>query len=268
MQRKGRNHTASSLEPRLQLVGRRQALPAGSGVGTLPAVPGTVESTDDESLRQHAWLNVLEASQHLSTSKVIYGLLIKRWLDVVGASLLLICLAPLLVVVTLLIRVSSPGPAIYRQQRIGKDGEPFVIYKFRTMTPDRRQRNEPISGPDRRRRHKTEHDPRVTRLGRFLRQTSIDELPQLFNVLRGEMSFIGPRPEMPKIVEQYEDWQHRRHIVRPGLSGWWQISGRSDRPMHENTELDIYYVAHQSFSLDLYIFLQTFRALFRRDGAF
>ncbi len=118
------------------------------------------------------------------------------------------------------------------------------------------------------RSRKARNDPRVTRVGRFLRRTSLDELPQLFNVLRGDMSLVGPRPELPEIVATYEAWQHDRHRVLPGLSGWWQIHGRSDKPMHQHTELDIYYVSHVSFLLDVYILLRTLVVVIAGRGAF
>jgi lipopolysaccharide/colanic/teichoic acid biosynthesis glycosyltransferase len=234
-------------------------------LSALPLAP--VSSASAEKI-QSDWLALLAASQTQPMSKVLYNLALKRWFDVIAASLLLAVLAPLLALIALVMRIQSPGPAMYRQTRIGKHGEPFTIYKFRTMIPDRRGQRKPFDGEDRRKRHKTARDPRVTAAGQFLRRTSIDELPQLVNILRGDMSFIGPRPELPEIVMRYEDWQHQRHLVTPGLSGWWQVEGRSDLPMHENTGLDIYYVAHQSDMLDLKIVLRTFRALVSRGGAF
>lgn len=216
----------------------------------------------------NAWLAFLATAPKQPLSKVLYSLVLKRVLDVLAASILLLFLAPLLAIVALLIRLESSSEVIYRQPRVGRDGKLFTIYKFRTMIPDRRQRSVPIPIEDRRQRHKTERDPRVTRIGRFLRRSSIDELPQLVNILKGDMSFVGPRPEMPQIVERYEDWQHQRHLVTPGLSGWWQVMGRSDLPMHEHTDLDIYYVVNQSLLLDAKIVLRTFKALLSRGGAF
>jgi lipopolysaccharide/colanic/teichoic acid biosynthesis glycosyltransferase len=136
------------------------------------------------------------------------------------------------------------------------------------MIPDRRRNNLPYDGPERRIRHKSRTDPRVTRLGKLLRSTSIDELPQLVNVLLGDMSLVGPRPELPAIVAGYAPWQHQRHLVRPGITGWWQVRGRSDFPMHEHTELDIYYVAHKSLWFDLRILFETVRTVLVRSGAF
>jgi lipopolysaccharide/colanic/teichoic acid biosynthesis glycosyltransferase len=201
----------------------------------------------------------------------------KRVLDVLIAAGLLVLLLPLLAVIALAVKLSSPGPVLYLQPRIGRGGQPFDMLKFRTMGPDRRHHaiGPPLGVGERRRYHKTRdagRDPRVTRVGRILRRTSLDELPQLWNVLVGEMSLIGPRPEMPYLVEQYQPWQHARHLVRPGITGWWQVN-RSDhwlegQLMHEATELDLYYVQHQSPRLDLEILLRTFGAVVRGSGAY
>lgn len=198
----------------------------------------------------------------------LYCRVLKRWLDAVGALCLLVVFSPLLAVIALAIWVTSGRPIIFRQTRIGQYGRPFVVYKFRTMRPDRRRRQQPYHGPERRKRHKTAHDPRVTPVGRFLRRTSLDELPQLINVLRGDMSLVGPRPELPDIVARYEPWQHERHLVRPGLTGWWQVQSRGDQLMHERTDLDVYYVRNQSFRLDLEILIRTIPSLVSRAGAF
>ena len=215
-----------------------------------------------------AWYTFLEIDQQLSAARVLYAARLKRLLDVTFASVLLLALAVPLAIVALIIWLDSRGAVLYKQERIGRFGVPFTVYKFRTMIDDRRNADLPFVGTDRRRRHKSERDPRVTRAGHYLRRASIDEWPQLLNVLRGDMSFIGPRPELPRIVDGYAPWQHRRHLVRPGMSGWWQIHGRSNRPMHENTELDLYYVSNLSFRLDVHIFLRTFRAVISRSGAF
>lgn len=197
-----------------------------------------------------------------------YCLVFKRWFDFSAAALLLVVLSPLLLISALAVRISSGGPVIFRQTRIGKDGMPFVMYKFATMIRDRRVRRLSYIGPERRVRHKTEDDPRVTGLGRLLRRTSIDELPQLVNVLRGEMSLVGPRPELPEIVRNYQSWQHQRHRVRPGMTGWWQVQGRKIQPMYEHTDLDIYYVVNQSAWLDVKILWGTFPLVIWRYGAF
>ena len=197
-----------------------------------------------------------------------YCLVFKFWFDLAAAALLLLLLSPLLLAVALAVRICSGSPVIFRQTRIGKDGRPFVMYKFVTMVKDRRVRVAPYSGRERRLRHKTEGDPRVTGLGLLLRRTSIDEFPQLINVLRGEMSLVGPRPELPEIVSRYQPWQHQRHRVRPGLSGWWQVHGRKIQPMYEHTDLDIYYVMNQSLWLDLKILWRTLPLVIWRYGSF
>ncbi len=234
-----------------------------SAAGHLRVIPEPVARAQPD-----AWLTYLDVADDISVKRVVYLRWIKRGLDFVGALSLLIVLSPLILLILVAIQIESRGSAIFRQDRVGKNGSVFTIYKFRTMIPDRRDRQAPYTGEERRKRHKTPRDPRVTTVGAFLRRTSLDELPQLLNVLKGEMSFIGPRPELPSIVARYEPWQHERHLVRPGLSGWWQVTGRSDLPMHENTELDIYYVQYSAFILDLQIFFKTFGALIQRRGAF
>ena len=214
------------------------------------------------------WVTLLEAAQGQRRARLMYCLVFKRWFDVLMASLAVVALTPLLLIIALVIWFDTRGSVIYRQPRIGRYGRPFVMYKFRTMIPDRRQGTRPYGGPERRRAHKTTSDPRVTRTGRFMRRSSLDELPQLFNVLRGEMSLVGPRPELPEIVRNYEPWQHRRHLVLPGITGWWQTHGRSDLMMHEHTELDIYYIENISLGMDIRILLRTLRTFAPQSGAF
>ena len=196
----------------------------------------------------------------------IYDRVGKRLVDVLLTSVVLLIVAPVCIILALVIRLDSPGSAIFRQVRVGKGGRRFTVYKFRTMVDGAGLRL--VKGADGRWRHKTPDDPRITRVGRFLRRTSLDELPQLINVLRGEMSLVGPRPELPEIVGRYEAWQHRRHLVRPGVTGWWQVQGRSDLPMHEHTDLDLYYVEHLSPKLDAQILLRTIRVVLSGLGAF
>lgn len=224
----------------------------------------------DVTTGQHTWIRTLQAlEQGPFVSRLMYTEGIKRLLDMIMATILLVLLAPVGLMIALAIKLEHRTPCvIFRQTRIGRHGRPFVIYKFCTMIADRRKDQQPFGGPFRRVAHKTPNDPRVTRVGRFLRSTSLDEIPQLINILRGEMSFVGPRPELPTIVAGYEDWQHMRHLVTPGLTGWWQVHGRSSRPMHENTDLDMYYVVNQSFRLDLAIMLRTIGVVVSRKGAF
>jgi len=215
-----------------------------------------------------AWTTVLAHLPEVRLSRVAYVCIGKRCLDVALAAIALVCTSWLMALLALLVRLDSPGPAIFRQTRIGRGGKPFTVYKFRTMRVDPSGELRLFRTEDGRYVHKIKDDPRVTRVGRFLRRTSLDELPQLWNVLRGEMSLVGPRPELPQIVRCYEPWQHARHIVRPGITGWWQISGRSHLPMHEHTEYDLYYVEHLSFWLDVKILLRTLWITVRGVGAF
>jgi exopolysaccharide biosynthesis polyprenyl glycosylphosphotransferase len=217
---------------------------------------GTQESLDQlQSIWRRSWHR-------------LYAVFLKRAIDIIVASVALLLVSPLLIVVAVAIRMDSSGPALYRQRRVGRQGRVFTIYKFRTMINDPGQDLRMLKAPDGSLHHKVRNDPRITRLGAWLRRTSVDELPQLLNILVGHMSLIGPRPELVEIVRQYEPWQHRRHEVRPGLTGWWQISGRSNRPMHENTELDLYYVDHLSPGLDLKILIRTVVVVIKGLGAY
>jgi exopolysaccharide biosynthesis polyprenyl glycosylphosphotransferase len=184
--------------------------------------------------------------------------LVKRLLDVLIALLVLLLSWPLFLLIALAIRLDSRGPAIFGQQRVGQYGRRFTMLKFRTM-----HITQPV-----RIIAKQRHDPRVTQVGRWLRRTSLDELPQFINVLRGQMSVVGPRPEMPEYVEKYEWWQRKRFEVPQGITGWWQINGRADRPMFENIEDDLYYIRHYSLWLDLQIMLRTVWVVLTGRGAY
>lgn len=196
--------------------------------------------------------------------------LIKRMFDL-GIALVLIVLALLpMGIVTLLIKVDSEGPVFFRQQRVGENGRLFSMYKFRSMIAGADQMVDDVTEitADGRVLFKKADDPRVTRIGRFLRHTSLDELPQLFNVLKGDMSLVGPRPELPWLVGQYEPWQHKRLAVPQGMTGWWQINGRADKPLHLHTEEDLYYVQNYSLWMDIYILLKTPWVVARGKGAY
>jgi lipopolysaccharide/colanic/teichoic acid biosynthesis glycosyltransferase len=162
------------------------------------------------------------------------------------------------------IRLREGGPVFLSQKRVGENGRIFPMLKFRTMKPNARRPRQDSEGF----LHKRVDDPRVTRVGRFLRRTSLDELPQIWNVLKGEMSLVGPRPELPQLVERYQLWQRKRFAVPQGMTGWWQVNGRSDKPMHLHTEDDLYYVQNYSIGLDLFILLKTFWAVLSGRGAF
>jgi len=197
--------------------------------------------------------------------------LTKRTFDLVVAITALILLSPLLLLIALLIKLDSRGPVFFCQQRIGENGQSFRIIKFRTMGIDAEEHRDLlwVTRDDGKKVFlKRPDDPRITRLGHFLRRTSLDELPQLFNIIKGEMSLVGPRPELPDIVAQYEPWQRKRFAVPAGLTGWWQVNGRSDRPMHLHTEDDLYYIRNYSLFLDLLIIWRTVGAVIRGRGAY
>jgi exopolysaccharide biosynthesis polyprenyl glycosylphosphotransferase len=198
--------------------------------------------------------------------------LVKRLFDLVVGSISFLFLSPILLIIGLLIKLDSKGPIIFRQERVGENGRTFNMFKFRTMVPDADSHREEITeiNPQNGRIlfKKRRDDPRITRLGGFLRRTSLDELPQLFNVLLGNMSLVGPRPELPWLVEQYDLWQRKRFAVPQGMTGWWQVNGRSDKPLHLHTEDDLYYVQNYSIWMDIYILLKTPWVVLRGKGAY
>jgi lipopolysaccharide/colanic/teichoic acid biosynthesis glycosyltransferase len=197
----------------------------------------------------------------------VYVRVIKPLFDRAVALVVLLLTLPIMVACAIAVRVSLGPRIFFTQERIGQNGRRFYVYKFRTMQHDRRARRDTFEGEDRRKTHKSAADPRLTGVGRFLRKWSLDELPQLWNVLRGDMSIIGPRPELPLIVESYTEWEHARHKVKPGLTGLWQISARgTGRPMHEHVGVDIEYVAGISARLDARILARTPVALLTKRG--
>jgi lipopolysaccharide/colanic/teichoic acid biosynthesis glycosyltransferase len=202
-----------------------------------------------------------------------------RALDIAGAALLLILLSPVLAAIALAIRIDSPGGAIFRQRRIGRDFEPFTINKFRSMyagsgnDPHRTYVLELITngaapgGDGATRLYKLTGDQRVTRVGRWLRRASLDELPQLWNVLRGQMSLVGPRPSLPYETERYPQQWHRRFSVKPGITGLWQVSGRCELTWEQMIELDLAYVARRTVWLNVRILLRTVPVVVMGKGA-
>lgn len=196
--------------------------------------------------------------RHPASGYIRYG---KPLLDRLLAVLALLLLTPLIGVVAVVVYVHFGAPIIFGQQRMGRDGHIFTVYKFRSMRMDRRANRAGFDGLDRRLTHKSDADPRLTPVGRMLRKMSLDELPQLVNVLKGDMSLVGPRPELPEVVDRYyHDWQHRRHDVKPGITGLWQISQRGNGMMHEYVDLDLDYVDQASFATDMRILLRTIPA--------
>jgi len=186
----------------------------------------------------------------------------KRAIDLVVAAAALVALAPVMGAIALAVRISLGRGVLFRQTRVGKDGADFEMLKFRTMKPSRRVTQLEWNGPDRRVSHKTTEDPRHTRVGRFLRRMSLDELPQLINVLRGEMSLVGPRPEISSIVDRYRLREHPRHAVTPGMTGEWQITHRSTgAPLHQCFDSDLPYLTNVSLSNDVRVLARTVAVL-------
>lgn len=196
----------------------------------------------------------------------VYERWFKRGFDVVGAVALLVLLSPVMAAVAVVVWATLGSPVLFRQTRLTRDAREFQMLKFRTMRPDRRLEQQPFQGPDRRVSDKSRHDPRHTRLGRFLRQTSLDELPQLFNVLRGDMSLVGPRPERPHIAQRHGLVAHPRHTVRAGMTGPWQVSPYRPGAVHEHVDLDEDYVERLRLRTDAAIAASTVRAVLRRSG--
>jgi lipopolysaccharide/colanic/teichoic acid biosynthesis glycosyltransferase len=183
-----------------------------------------------------------------------------RALDLLVASLALVLGAPLLALAAILIKLESRGPVFYRQRRVGLAGEPFELWKLRTMVPGAESMGAGI--------YVVEGDPRITRTGRLLRRFSLDELPNLINVMRGEMAVVGPRPTVQEQVDRYTDRQRRRLEVKPGITGWAQVNGRTSLPWPERIELDVWYVEHRSLRLDLKILARTVRLLATGHGLY
>lgn len=196
--------------------------------------------------------------------------LFKRLFDISVSGFAILLTLPVMLAVAIAIKLDSPGPILFKQVRIGENGKPFKMFKFRSMVVNAEALQKSVNQVDANGNviHKTRNDPRVTRIGRIIRKTSVDELPQLLNVLFGDMSLVGPRPELAWIVENYQPWQHQRFDVPQGITGWWQVNGRSDKPCHLNTDQDIFYVKNYSFWLDIKILLMTVPALLKGKGAF
>ncbi|MDR3587459.1 MAG: sugar transferase [Desulfosporosinus sp.] len=200
-----------------------------------------------------------------------WQLVLKRLLDIVVAAILLVLLSPIWYVIVLWIRMDSPGPAIFKQTRVGLRGKPYTIYKFRTMIQNAdtimKARLEKVTDLENF-VFQEKDDPRITRSGRFLRKTSLDELPQLLNIFKGNMSLVGPRPEVMDIVKHYTAEQRRRHDVLPGVTGWAQVNGRGELTLGETLAYDLEYVRRWSFRLDLLILWKTLAVVFSGKGAY
>ena len=206
-----------------------------------------------------------------SKSSVEFSLyeVIKRLIDFVCSFLGVLILSPLFVIIAIIIKTTSKGPVFFSQKRVGKDGKEFDMYKFRSMVVNAEELKEKLaaqnemSGP----MFKMKDDPRVTKVGKFIRKTSIDELPQLWNVLKGDMSLVGPRPSLPKEVAQFEDWMHKRLEAKPGLTCYWQVSGRNNIDFEDWMKLDCKYVDERNTWVDIKLIFKTVGVLFGDKNA-
>jgi lipopolysaccharide/colanic/teichoic acid biosynthesis glycosyltransferase len=198
----------------------------------------------------------------------------KRYFDLIFSIFVLVLTSPIFLIVSFLIKITSKGPVFYKQKRLGKDGKIIEVYKFRTMVKDADRILEEMlnKNPDLKvefdKYFKLKNDPRVTTIGKLLRKTSLDELPQFINVIRGEMSVVGPRPVIQEELEYYGKYKEKLLSVNPGITGLWQVSGRADLPYSERVKLDMKYIDNKSFGLDLQILLKTFRVIFTGHGAY
>ena len=196
-------------------------------------------------------------------------LVIKRIIDVICALCGILLLIPVMIVVAIWIKLESKGAIFFKQERVGQNGKLFLMYKFRSMCTDaeylldKLQDKNEMSGP----MFKIKNDPRVTKAGKFIRKTSIDELPQLFNILRGEMSIVGPRPSLPKEVAQFTSFQKQRLVAKPGLTCYWQVRGRSDVSFEEWMEMDVQYIEERNTWIDISLIFMTMGVLFGDEGA-
>jgi exopolysaccharide biosynthesis polyprenyl glycosylphosphotransferase len=240
----------------------------GSGINLLVAPALTDIAGPRINIRPVSGLPLLQIAEPEFTGA---GRVLKRVMDVLGSLALLVVLSPVLLAVATAVRAHDGGPVLFRQTRIGRGGQPFTILKFRTMAIDAEDRLAALHAQN---DHgdggvlfKLRDDPRITSVGRHLRRFSLDELPQLLNVLRGQMSLVGPRPPLPSEVERYEQHVHRRLLVKPGMTGLWQVSGRSDLDWSETVRLDLYYVENWAVSLDIEILWKTLRAVIHGSGA-
>lgn len=199
-----------------------------------------------------------------------YQRMLKRAFDIFFGLFALILALPVMGLLALMILIEDGPPVLFRQKRVGENGRVFEMLKFRTMVRNAEEMQSQVEKRDLDGNliHKTKGDPRVTRIGRLLRRFSLDELPQFFNILAGTMSLVGPRPEMPYLVDKYQPWQRKRFAVPPGLTGWWQVSGRSDKPMHLHTEDDLYYIQNYSIWLDLQIIVRTIWVVLIGKGSY
>lgn len=194
---------------------------------------------------------------------------VKRGMDILGAIIGIILLSPVMIITAIAIKINSKGPIVFAQERVGKNGVTFKMYKFRSMVQDAeklltklKNQNE-MSGP----MFKMKEDPRITSVGKFIRRTSIDELPQFFNVLKGDMSLVGPRPNLPREVCKFDEWQKQKLVAKPGITCYWQVMGRNAIDFEDWMKLDIKYIKERSIALDIKLIFKTFFVLFGDENA-
>ena len=207
--------------------------------------------------------------EKINDKKVVYKA-IKRVFDIVFSLIGLVLLSPIFLIISVIIKLDSKGPVFFVHSRIGEKGKPIGIYKFRTMVnnaEDLIKKFTPEQKEEFERSYKLENDPRITKIGNFLRKTSLDELPQILNILKGELSIIGPRPIIQAELEKYEENKEKFLSVKPGLTGYWAANGRSDTSYEERMQMELYYVDNMSFKLDVKIFFKTIFAVIKKEGA-
>ena len=207
--------------------------------------------------------------ENKSISKRVY-IVVKRFLDIFLSLIGLIILSPIFLIIAIIIKLDSKGPVFFVHSRIGEKGKPIGIYKFRTMVTNAEElikKFTPEQKEEFEKNFKLENDPRVTKIGNFLRKTSLDELPQILNILKGELSIIGPRPIVQAELEKYGDDKEKFLSVKPGLTGYWAANGRSDISYEERIQMELYYVDNMSFGLDIKIFCKTILAVIKKEGA-
>ena len=219
-------------------------------------------------------IRIFQKSETKTNRKILYKVL-KRIIDIIGALIGIVILIPTTVIIYLARKISKEdnGPLFYEQLRYGKNGKVFRLYKYRSMCigADKKLKEYLENNEEAKREfektHKLQNDPRITKIGDFLRKTSLDELPQMINILKGDMSLVGPRPVIEKEVEEYGENKERFLSVKPGLTGYWQVNGRSNTTFKERMEMELYYVDNRSLWLDIKIFFKTFITVFKKEGA-
>ena len=231
----------------------------------------TMEESEDYIQVKHKYNKIEEKveDKYNAKTKLTY-LAIKRILDILLSLIGMIVLLPIMIIISTIVKCDSKGPIFFRHKRIGQNGKIIYIYKFRTMCQNAEEMIKKFT-PEQMKEFKTyyklEKDPRITKVGDFLRKSSLDELPQMLNIFRGDLSIVGPRPIVPKELEKYGKDQEKFLSVKPGLTGYWQANGRSNTTYEERIKMELYYVDNQSLWLDTKIFFKTFKAVFKKEGA-